>query len=291
MTKKDDSHTLSTMKKIRGPFLNNLHTITAGMTILVTNDDSLSSPGIRSLARAASRIDSARIVAPRHPKSGIAKAMTFHKMMRAKDSKMEFDGRSVPATAITGTPADCVLFAVTNFREKFSLVAAGVNPGDNTSYHSILTSGTMGACFEAALLGIPAISFSIQSDPKKWFDHGGFTLSSAVEELVEEIIRKAYERGFPGGTKVIAVNIPIGYTRGVPVKVRRPQMLRIENNVIWEKDPLGNDIFWLSGSEACDMEKNSDCWELLKKGNVVITPLNLNIYADEDVEYLEEWFR
>jgi len=260
------------------------------MTILVTNDDSLSSPGIRSLARVASQIEQTRVVAPRDPKSGVAKAMTFHEMMRAKDSKMEFEGGSVPATAITGTPADCVLFAITNFRERYSLVVAGINPGDNTSYHSIYTSGTMGACFEAALMGIPAISFSIQSDPKKWFDHGGFTLSNEVEELVEEIIRKARKMGFPGETMVIAVNIPIGYTRGVPVKVRRPQMLRVANNVIWQKDPLGNEIFWLSGSEPSDLEKNSDCWELLEKGNVVITPLNLKIYSDEDVEYFEEWF-
>ena len=261
------------------------------MTILVTNDDSLSSPGIRSLAKVASRIESTRVVAPRDPKSGVAKAMTFHEMMRAKDSRIEFEGRSVPATAITGTPADCVLFAITNFRENYSLVVAGINPGDNTSYHSIFTSGTMGACFEAALLGIPAISFSIQSDPKKWFDHGGFTLSTDVEDLVEEIIRKAQKRGFPRRTQVIAVNIPMGYEKGIPVKVRKPQMLRVANDVIWEKDPLGNDIFWLSGSQPSDLEKNSDCWELLEKGNVVITPLNLEIYSEKDVEYLEEWFQ
>ena len=60
--------------------------------------------------------------------------------------------------------------------------------------------------------------------------------------------------------------------------------------MIWNKDPLGNPYFWLSGSAPYSLDKNSDCWELLKKGNVVITPLDLHLYTDAAAEELEKWF-
>ena len=260
------------------------------MTILVTNDDSLDSPGIFSLAKAASRVDDVIIVAPKNPKSGISKAMTFHKMMRGFKSTLSMEGRNIPAVAITGTPADCVMFAGSNYDEKFTLVVSGINPGDNTSYHSILTSGTVGACFEAALLGIPSISFSLQSKPENWFNHDGFQLSEDVVDLVERMIRLARKRGLPEDTSMLAVNIPMAYTKETAIKVREPQMLRVENKVIWSKDPLGNDYFWLTGTAACELEKGKDCFELLERGNVVITPLNLRICPEKGMKSLKEWF-
>jgi len=262
------------------------------MTILVTNDDSVDSPGIYGLISAASRVDEVITVAPSNPKSGISKAMTFHKMLRASERTVEIDGNNKKLTAITGTPADCVVFALDQFQEKkISLVVAGVNPGDNTSYHSIFTSGTLGACIEAALMGLPAISFSRQCLPENWFDHNGFQLGFEVIDLLESIIRKVVENGFPPNTSIISVNIPISFTRETRIMVRPPQTLRLENRVIWEKDPLGNDYFWLGGKVDCEKVEGTDCWELLEKGNVVITPLDIGLYADSGVETIRKWFQ
>ena len=290
MNVKDWSRRGKLIQRLQGRDINIPRELRALMTILVTNDDSLDSPGIYSLAKAASRVEDVIIVAPKSPKSGISKAMTFHKMMRASESTLTMENRKVPAVAITGTPADCVMFAESNYDEKFSLVVSGINPGDNTSYHSILTSGTMGACFEAALLGIPAISFSLQSKPENWFNHDGFQLSEEVVDLVERVIRLARKRGLPEDTSMLAVNIPMDYTKETAVKFRVPQMLRIDNRVSWSKDPLGNDYFWLTGTAAYELEKGKDCYELLEKGNVVITPLNLRFCPEECLEKLREWF-
>lgn len=259
------------------------------MTILVTNDDSVTSSGIHSLAKVASRIERVRIVAPSHPMSGISKAMTFNRIMRAKDRIFETEGRKIPETAISGSPADCVLFAQTNFDDEYSLVVSGINPGDNTSLHSILTSGTIGACFEAALLGMPSISFSVQSSPKNWFDHTGFAPSPDIEELVEKVIRKVHGRKFPEGADVLAVNIPTDYIGGAPLLARRPQRLRVKNDVIWNKDPLGNPFFWLSGSLPCELENGSDCWELLENRNAVITPLSVGLCTKNSLSAFEKW--
>jgi len=261
------------------------------MSILVTNDDSVDSPGIYGLISAASRLDDVITVAPDSPKSGVSKSMTFHKMLRANERMIEIDGKERKLISISGTPADCVLFALGQFPQKnISLVVAGVNPGDNTSYHSIFTSGTLGACIEAALMGLPAISFSHQSRPENWFNHNGFQLENEVIDLMEMIIRKALENGFPPKTNIISVNIPISYTMETQIKVRPPQTLRFENNVIWEKDPLGNDYFWLGGKEHSEKVRGKDCWELLEKGNVVITPLDIGLYAGSDVEAIRKWF-
>ncbi len=261
------------------------------MTILVTNDDSVESPGIYSLISAAARVDDVITVAPDSPKSGISKAMTFHKMLRANERNAVIDGTERKLTAISGTPADCVLFALTQFQQKnISMVVAGVNAGDNTSYHSIFTSGTLGACIEAALMGLPAISFSYQSPPENWFNHKGFHLGNEVIDLLEIIIRKGVENEFPSNTNIISVNIPRSYTCETPIIVRPPQILRFENEVIWGKDPLGNDYFWLGGKLISEKVKGKDCWELLEEGNVVITPLDISMYADSDIETIRKWF-
>ena len=32
-------------------------------------------------------------------------------------------------------------------------------------------------------------------------------------------------------------------------------------------------------------------WELIEEGNVVITPLDIGLYADSDVETIRKWFK
>lgn len=261
------------------------------MTILVTNDDSFKCAGVHSLISAALRIDDVIAVVPDRPRSGASKAMTFDKVLRAEKSTLRTNGKSVPTLKIRGTPADCVMFGLEHFTDRnISLVLSGINPGDNTSYHSILSSGTLGACFEAALLGVPGISFSHQTDAKNWFDHNPFQPEDCVEDWVERIVGKTLEEGLPPLTDILSVNFPTNVTPDTPVEVRCPQYLRLTGELVWKKDPLGNDYFWLGSAKGCEFEKERDCRELLIEKNIVLTPLTLRMCVREDMEELGEWF-
>ena len=66
------------------------------------------------------------------------------------------------AYSLNGTPADCVNLACGNLLDRLpDLVVSGINLGYNITMPMILSSGTVGATMEAALLGHRAIACSM----------------------------------------------------------------------------------------------------------------------------------
>jgi 5'-nucleotidase len=124
--------------------------------IIVTNDDGIHSPGIYVLAEAVNVFGNAYIVAPEKPKSATGLGMTLHKPLRVK----RVPGRK-NTFSISGTPSDVIHIATNIITGPVDLVVSGVNIGYNTSIQVILSSGTIGAAAQAALMGIPAVAFSM----------------------------------------------------------------------------------------------------------------------------------
>ena len=132
------------------------------MSILVTNDDGYSE-GLRMLFEIAKSLDKdAYAVIPDRQKSAVSVALTLHKVLRLHEIKNNI-------STLSGTPADCVLFSIYSKQfKKPKLVLSGINYGDNTSTGALLSSGTIGACWEAALEGVPAIAFSVYKTNHDW---------------------------------------------------------------------------------------------------------------------------
>ena len=79
-------------------------------TILVTNDDGISAPGIRNLVEAVKGFGKVVVVAPDKPQSGMGHAITIGNPLRLTPMHHVFDG--VEAWQCSGTPVDCVKLAV-----------------------------------------------------------------------------------------------------------------------------------------------------------------------------------
>ncbi|MBR6737491.1 MAG: 5'/3'-nucleotidase SurE [Clostridia bacterium] len=126
------------------------------MNILVCNDDGVFSEGIISLANILKKEHQITVVAPNGNRSGFSRSLTFYKDMSVE--KVECVS-GVECYALSGTPSDCVRFAVTQMNKKLDLVISGINNGSNLG-SDIYYSGTVGACFEANTLDIPAIALS-----------------------------------------------------------------------------------------------------------------------------------
>ncbi|MEM1407107.1 MAG: 5'/3'-nucleotidase SurE, partial [Bacteroidota bacterium] len=127
--------------------------------ILISNDDGITSKGIRVLVEIMKRLGDVIVVAPDGPQSGMGHAITIGNTLRLEENEIFGD---IPAYECSGTPADCVKIAkhfVLKDRQP-DLVVSGINHGANTSI-SVLYSGTMSAAIEAALEGTPAIGFSL----------------------------------------------------------------------------------------------------------------------------------
>ena len=95
------------------------------------------------------------------------------------------------------TPADCVRFAVLGMKKKYDLIISGINRGFNLG-KDIVYSGTCGAIFEGARLGINGIAFS--TDPRDFM--------SAVGQL-DRVYNEIKEKSLFDLCPLYNVNIPI----------------------------------------------------------------------------------
>ena len=80
--------------------------------ILITNDDSISAPGIKALVEAVKDLGKVIVVAPDKPQSGMGHAITLGQHLRLQKVPI-FDG--VEAYTCSGIPVDCVKLAVDQY--------------------------------------------------------------------------------------------------------------------------------------------------------------------------------
>jgi len=125
--------------------------------VLITNDDSHRSPLLKVAVDYFAAIAEVTLVVPLHEQSWTGKSMTRFNPVHVEAA--ELFGR--PATFVSGTPADCVNLALHNLMpSKPDLVVSGINAGYNIGVGFVLSSGTVGACLEANIAGVPAVAIS-----------------------------------------------------------------------------------------------------------------------------------
>ena len=127
------------------------------MRILITNDDGIAAPALPHLVKWARSLGEVTVVAPKIEQSGKSQAIDFFREVEIKRTPRLGD---VEAWAMDSTPTDCVRFGITGLKKEYDLVISGINRGYNLG-HDIAYSGTVGATFEAARLGVPAIALSM----------------------------------------------------------------------------------------------------------------------------------
>ena len=156
-------------------------TLNDNLKILLTNDDSHDSPLFHHTITALSRIGQVEIVVPAAEQSWKGKAMTRVGPLYAD----RIDLHGTPAWSVTGTPADCVNIAIHNLLdERPDIVVSGTNIGKNVGVGFIFSSGTVGACFEANIAGIPALALSQELVPaqfQQWMETRSFRPDTAAE--------------------------------------------------------------------------------------------------------------
>ncbi|MDR1697867.1 MAG: 5'/3'-nucleotidase SurE [Erysipelotrichaceae bacterium] len=154
--------------------------------IVVTNDDGILSPGIKTLARALLQVGDVIIVAPETNQS--AKGRSYYMgedQGSIVEDRLVFEEGTIRTFAVTGTPAQCVLYAHYEIAKyiigrKIDIVCSGINIGENIGTDLTL-SGTVGACIEAHILGIKAVAFSLEYP----FRVTGFKWSTLDKYLVQ----------------------------------------------------------------------------------------------------------
>lgn len=248
--------------------------------ILVTNDDGITSPGIRTLIDAVSPLGKVVVVAPDSPQSGKGHAITLGFPLRMNQVEIFGD---IEAWTCSGTPVDCVKLARDKVLDrKPDLCVSGINHGANHSIN-IIYSGTMSAAMEAAIEGIPSVGFSYLN-----YDYAADM--SVCKEVATIVTKKMLATDLPEHT-LFNVNIPA-------IEAREHKGIRIcrQANAKWveefdeRRDPTGKKYYWLTGEfKNQDPGDDTDVWALANNYSSLV-PVQFDLTNYKLMKKLEaEW--
>ncbi len=231
--------------------------------ILVTNDDGITSPGIKALIECASELGTPFVVAPDSPQSGQGHAITLTEPIRLKEVDI-FPG--ITAYECSGTPADCVKLAknVLLRDQKIDLCISGINHGSNASIN-IIYSGTMSAAMEASIEGIKSIGFSNVSYSYKADLNG-------CKRYALQLMRAVLQEDFKD-CHLLNVNFPDLPPKEIKgIKLCRQGKGNWKEKFLENRDPRDQPYYWLAGEFLEEEhEKDTDLWAL-QNGYVSVVP-------------------
>jgi 5'-nucleotidase len=251
------------------------------MRILISNDDGVFAEGIQAVAQALRAIGEVVVVAPHRQRSAAGHGITLHKPLYCEEADL---GPGVRAYGVTGTPADCVKFGVSEIMKdaKPDLVVSGINAGGNLG-NDVLYSGTVSAAIEGAILGFPAIAVSLCG--KEPFDD-----YSIAADFTVKLAQQVLERGLRKDT-VLNVNVPQvaepDEIRGVRVTTLGTR--RYENHYEKRLNPRGTPYYWLAGPlKDLPVEPESDV-QAIREQFISVSPVHFDLTDRKLMEEIRNW--
>jgi 5'/3'-nucleotidase len=248
--------------------------------ILITNDDGITAPGIRTLIKVMNTIGDVVVVAPDSPQSGMGHAITVDATLHCK--KEQIDDGPQTEYSTSGTPADCIKLAVHEILDRTpDLCVSGINHGSNSSIN-VIYSGTMSAAIEAGIEGIPAIGFSL-------LDYDWEANFKSTEDFIKTITKNVLKNGLPKGI-VLNVNFPKLEKQDIKgIKICRQAKANWVEEFDKRKNPHGKDYYWLTGKFVnLDNGEDTDEWAL-EHGYVSVVPVQFDLTAHHFIHQLNSW--
>ncbi|ALJ05165.1 stationary phase survival protein SurE [Pseudalgibacter alginicilyticus] len=248
--------------------------------ILVTNDDGINAPGIRTLIDVMLTIGNVVVVAPDSPQSGMGHAITLDSTLYVE--RLIVNGKKTNEYSCSGTPADCVKLGIKEILDRRpDICVSGINHGSNSSIN-VIYSGTMSAALEAGIEGIPSIGFSL-------LDYSWNANFEACKKYVKLITENVLKHGLTKGV-VLNVNIPNVDQKEIKgVKICRQAKANWEEKFDKRISPQGRDYYWLSGKFVnLDNGEDTDEWALTNN-YVSVVPIQFDLTAHHSIQNLNTW--
>jgi 5'-nucleotidase len=237
------------------------------MRILLTNDDGISSPGIRLFAKvlrnAGHRVFT---VAPASNRSGCSHSIEFLSGP-LKLSEIEEDTWSC-----SGTPVDCIITALLggipeicistegtalNMERAPDLILSGINAGANMGT-DIIYSGTAAAARQGSFFGIPSVALSlVESDlPWQW--------ESVISYITEKLV---LIMGYWKAGAFVNVNFPNIEKKPSTLVPSFPSMRYYNDRIVTFTSPDGGRYCFAKSGKVENIPEEGSDWAEVLKGN------------------------
>jgi 5'-nucleotidase len=236
------------------------------MRILITNDDSIYSPGIATLAQAAATFGDVLVVAPDVERSSAGHSISSARPLRYRRTATP---AGFEAYRVDGTPADCVALGIAEWGP-IDVVLSGINLGVNLG-NAIWHSGTVAAAKQAVLLGVPAVAISTPAPDDEIVEGLEPHVSSVLELLL------AHHR-----LPLVNVNIP-SEPRGH--RWTRQAVEHYDVEVVPAQDPVGRRVHWFRVRALDPASQGTDRWAF-ENGYIALTPLRLDLTDHAELQRL-----
>ena len=160
--------------------------------VLLTNDDGVASKGLELLYRILCDEYDIFTIAPHSEQSGVGHSFTYQDTLFLHEHT---GGFSEKLFSLSGSPADCVKFAVSRLMPQFpDFVVSGLNIGENSGISSFY-SGTVAGAREGAFWRICSFAFSVCDEAK---DYAGeyVTMVPSILKQISSFISNDYGKVF-----------------------------------------------------------------------------------------------
>jgi 5'-nucleotidase len=224
--------------------------------ILITNDDGYGAAGLEALESELREVGETVVVAPYEEKSAVSHGVTIHHPLRLIEMGQN-------RYALTGTPADCVIFALSKLLPKApDLVVSGINNGANLG-DDIHYSGTVAGAREASFHSIPALAVSLVA----FEDGADFGLAAKeARRVIEDLCPRSMSPGCFWN-----INIPAGEIRGR--KFTRQGSRLSWGHIEEKRDPRGRKYYWIGRDDTEWIPDADTDYQAVRDQFVSITPL------------------
>ena len=253
--------------------------------ILLTNDDSINSPGLWAAAEALAPLGFVHVVAPRVQQTSMGRALPRESDGIIDARTLTVNGKEWQVYAVGGSPAQAFLhgyYEVLGFKP--DLVVSGINYGENVA-SGITISGTVGAALEAATLGIPALAISLETPVSQHFNLSPDVDFSVAGYFTRYFTEKLLKTEMPFDVGVLKVDVPNDATPETPWVVTRQSRERYFYPV--PADP-GNaqgsrNMSYVVKLDQGEPEPDSDLRVVKIDRKVSVTPLSFDLTARVDL--------
>lgn len=231
------------------------------MKLMLSNDDGVHAPGLRTLRQALENAGySLCVVAPDRDRSGASNSLTLDRPLHP----IYLDNGDI---SINGTPTDCVhLGANAFYKDECERVIAGINAGANLG-DDVIYSGTVAAAMEGRFL--PGTPVAVSLCGRQHFD--------TAARVLLELLPRLEQLSLPPNS-IININVPdLPYDELQGMEVTRLGHRHKSDNPVLTTNPRGKQCYWISAAgEFADAGPGTDIYAT-EQGRVSVTPVQMDM--------------
>jgi len=241
------------------------------LRILLTNDDGVSSQGIRLLAKVL-RSAGHRVftVAPDKNRSGASHCIEF------LNNPLKLSEIDQDTWSCSGTPVDCVVTSLLggipeicistessalNMERAPDLILSGINAGANLGT-DIIYSGTASAARQGSFFGIPSVALSLVESELPW--QWETVISYITEKLVSIM-------GYWKAGTFVNVNFPNIEKKPLSLVPSFPSMRYYNDRIVTFTSPEGGRFCFAKPGKVENLPEDGSDWAEVLKGNAAFS--------------------